>query len=99
MLTISSAVLNVLTRSLMLLGSLLGVSGLRTSNSVRKAMKLWDITADSRFWKVQLDVRDLGRHLDFIRSSVLQSQGGYCWCGYCGCLASWFSGQVGVGSR
>ena len=28
-------------------------------------MKLWDISGDGRFWKVQLDVRDLGRHLDF----------------------------------
>ena len=38
---------------------------LSTSKSVRKAMKLWDISGDGRFWKVQLDVRDLGRHLDF----------------------------------
>ena len=36
-----------------------------TSKSVRKALKLWDISSDSRFWKVQLDVRDLGGHLDF----------------------------------
>ena len=28
-------------------------------------MKLWDIFGDCRFWKVQLDVRDLGRRLDF----------------------------------
>ena len=28
-------------------------------------MKLWDISGDGGFWKVQLDVRDLGRHLDF----------------------------------
>ena len=34
---------------------------LSTSKSVRKAMKLWDISGDGRFWKVQLDVRDLGR--------------------------------------
>ena len=34
---------------------------LSTSNSVRKAMKLWDISGDGRCWKVQLDVRDLGR--------------------------------------
>ena len=38
---------------------------LSTSMSVRKAMKLWDISGDGRFWKVQLDVRDLGRHLGF----------------------------------
>ena len=30
-------------------------------------MKLWDISGDGRFWKVQLDVRDIGRHLDFTR--------------------------------
>ena len=38
---------------------------LSTSKSVRKAMKLWDICGDGGFWKVQLDVRDLGGHLDF----------------------------------
>ena len=38
---------------------------LSTSKSVRKAMKLWDISGDGGFWKVQLDVRDLGGHLDF----------------------------------
>ena len=38
---------------------------LGTSKSVRKAMKLWDISGDGGFWKVQLDVRDLGGHLDF----------------------------------
>ena len=36
-----------------------------TSKSVRKAMKLWDISGDGGFGKVQLDVRDLGGHLDF----------------------------------
>ena len=40
---------------------------LSTSKSVRKSMKLWDISWDGRLWKVQLDVRDLGRHLDFTR--------------------------------
>ena len=40
---------------------------LSTSKSVRKALKLWDISGDGKFWKVQLDVRDLGRHLDFTR--------------------------------
>ena len=38
---------------------------LSTSKSVRKAMKLWDISGDGGFWKVQLDVRDVGGHLDF----------------------------------
>ena len=38
---------------------------LSTSESVRRAMKLWDISGDSRFRKVQLDVRDLGGYLDF----------------------------------
>ena len=28
-------------------------------------MKLWDISGDDFFWKIQLDVRDLGEHLDF----------------------------------
>ena len=30
-------------------------------------MKLWDISGDGGFWKVQLDVRDLGGHPDFTR--------------------------------
>ena len=30
-------------------------------------MKLWDISGDGKFWKVQLDIRDLGGHLDFAR--------------------------------
>ena len=38
---------------------------LSTSKSVRKAMKLWDVSGDGGFWKVQLDVRDPGGHLDF----------------------------------
>ena len=38
---------------------------LSTSTSVRKAMKLWDVFGDGGFWVVQLDVRDLGCHLDF----------------------------------
>ena len=42
---------------------------LSTSKSVRKAMKLWDICGDGGFWKVQLDVRDFGGHLDFRISS------------------------------
>ena len=38
---------------------------LSTSKSVRQAMKLWDVSGSAGFWKVQLDVRDLGGHLDF----------------------------------
>ena len=38
---------------------------LNTSKSVRNAMKLWDISGDGGFWNVQLDVSDLGGHLDF----------------------------------
>ena len=38
---------------------------LSTSRAVRRAMKLWDISGDGGFWKVQIDVRDLGGHLDF----------------------------------
>ena len=30
-------------------------------------MKLWDISGGGSFWKVQLNVRDLGGHLDFTR--------------------------------
>ena len=36
-----------------------------TSKSVGKAMKLWDVSGNGGFWTVQLDVRDLGGHLDF----------------------------------
>ena len=38
---------------------------LSTSKAVRRAMKLWDISGVGGFWKVQLDVTDLGGHLDF----------------------------------
>ena len=38
---------------------------LSTSKSVRRAMKLWDISGYGKFWKVQLHVRDLGGHPDF----------------------------------
>ena len=78
MLIILSVVLSVLVPFLSLLGLLPSMSGqlvrmsllvkcvlLSTSKSVRKAMKLWDISGDGGFWKVQLDVRDLGGHLDF----------------------------------
>ena len=38
---------------------------LSISRAVRRAMKHWDISGDGGFWKVQLDVRDQGGHLDF----------------------------------
>ena len=38
---------------------------LSTSKTLRKAMKLWDISGEGSFWNVQLDVRDLRGHLDF----------------------------------
>ena len=34
-------------------------------------MKLWDISGDGGFWKVQSDVRDLGGHLDLLGELVL----------------------------
>ena len=37
---------------------------LSTSKAVRKSMKLWNVPGDGRPWKVELDVRDLGGHLD-----------------------------------
>ena len=40
---------------------------LTTSKAVRRAMTLWDISGDGKVWKVQLDVRDLGGHLNFTR--------------------------------
>ena len=33
---------------------------LGTSKSVRRAMKLWDISGDSKFWKVHFHIRYLG---------------------------------------
>ena len=42
---------------------------LSTSKSVRWAMKLWDSSGDGSFWKVHLDVRDLGGYFDFMRSA------------------------------
>ena len=44
---------------------LVSVSFLALPRAVRRAMKLWDISGEGGFWKVQLDVRDLGGHLDF----------------------------------
>ena len=45
------------------------VSHLSTSKSVRKALKLWDVSGTGGFWNVQLDVRELGGHLDFTLES------------------------------
>ena len=78
-LIILSMVRSVLLPYLNLLGPLLSMSGrsvgqdvspgkyvlLSTSKSVRKTLKLWDVSGGGGFWKVQLDVRDLGGHLDF----------------------------------
>ena len=38
---------------------------LSTFEVVRKSMKLWDVSGDGRPWSVELDIRDLGGHLDF----------------------------------
>ena len=48
-------------------------------------MKLWDISGDGFFWKVHLDVRDLGErgHLDFTN----RARAGTLWCCYGWCLA------------
>ena len=40
---------------------------LNTSKAVRKSMKLWDVSGDGQPWKVELDIGDLGGHLDFTR--------------------------------
>ena len=62
-------------------------------------MKLWDISGDGKFWKIRLDIGDLGGHLDFTRRARAgtlskSGSGGYCWCGCCWCLTSWISNQV-----
>ena len=38
---------------------------LSTSKTVRKSMMSRDVSGDGQCWSVQLDVRDLGGHLDF----------------------------------
>ena len=40
---------------------------LSISKAVRETKKLLDVSGDGKAWSVQLDVRDLGGHLDFIR--------------------------------
>ena len=37
---------------------------LSTSKAARKSMRQWDVAGGGRPWKVELDVRDLGGHLD-----------------------------------
>ena len=65
---------------------------LSTSMSVRRAMKLWDTSGDGNIWKVQLDVRDPGGHLDFTRQAKAGTLCCFRWC-----FASWFPGQVALG--
>ena len=72
-----------------------------TSKSVRKAMKLWDISGDGKCWKVQLDIRDLGGHLDFTFrawAGTLSKTVGEATVGVAavGALPLGFSGQVGL---
>ena len=76
---------------------------LRTSKSVRKTMKLWDISGDGSFWKVQLDVRDLGGRLDFTgwaRAGTLSKRGGEATVGVAavGALPLGFHVKFGAGS-
>ena len=76
---------------------------LSTSKSLWKAMKLWDISGDGSFWKVQLDVRDLGGHLDFTlraRAGTLSKRVGEATDGVAsvGAFASGISSQAWVGS-
>ena len=52
---------------------------LSTSKAVRKAMKLWDISGDGKVWKVQLDLRDLGGHLDFKRIARAGTLSSWVW--------------------
>ena len=68
---------------------------LSTSKSVRRAMKLRDVDGDGGCWKVQLDERDLGGHLDFTlraRAGTLSKRvRGHCWCCFSWCFAFRFS--------
>ena len=63
---------------------------LSISKAVRRDVKLWDISGDGGFWKVQLDIRDLGGHLDFTyraRAGTLSRRIGEatvaCYCCWC----------------
>ena len=67
-------------------------------------MKLWDISGNGSFWKVQLDVRDLGGHLDFTgraRAGTLSKRVGEATVGVAavGDLPLGFQVKLGVGSR
>ena len=73
---------------------------LSTSKAVRRAMKLWDISGDGGFWKVQLDVRDLGGHLDFTyraRAGTLSGRVGKATAGVAAVGALPFGFQVKLG--
>ena len=69
MLIILSAVLSVLVPYLILLDSLLSMSGLWVKMCLLVSLcfsaPLRQFVSDGGFWNVQLDVRDLGGHLDF----------------------------------
>ena len=43
------------------------VSSSALPKAVMKSMKLWDVSGDGRPWTVELNVRDLGGHLDFTK--------------------------------
>ena len=47
---------------------------LNTSKAVRQSMKPRDVSGDGQPWKVELDIRDLGGHLDFTRQPGLEGQ-------------------------
>ena len=50
---------------------------LSTSKAARKSMRQRDVAGDGRLWKVELDVRDLGGHLDLTcRVGLVLSPGG-----------------------
>ena len=63
-------------------------------------MRLWDISGDGGFWKVQLDVRDLGGHLDFTyraRAGTLSGRVGKATAGVAAVGALPFGFQVKLG--
>ena len=63
-------------------------------------MKLWDISGDGGFWKVQLDVRDLEGHLDFtyrVRAGTLSNRVGKATVGVAAVGASLLGFQVKLG--
>ena len=44
---------------------LVSVSFLAPRSRFGRLLKLWDVSGDGKFWKVQLENRDTGGHLDF----------------------------------